>query len=452
MVVLHAARALTPDGWKSDVRVAIEDGVIVAVESGAAAREGDERHAIMTPAAANLHSHAFQRAMAGLAEIRGREVDTFWTWRDTMYRFALTMSPDDVEAVAAQLYVEMLEAGFAAVAEFHYLHHAPDGSPYGSPAEMAGRILAAARGAGIGMTLIPVFYAHSTFGGAPPKPEQRRFVNDVASFARLVDDSRRMVRDRPGETIGIAPHSLRAVTPSELLELTSLAGDTPIHIHAAEQVKEVEDCVAWSGARPVQWLIDNAGVDEKWCLVHATHMDQGETRGLARSGAVVGLCPVTEANLGDGIFNAADYIRAGGRYGVGSDSNVCVGVAAELSQLEYAQRLRQQARNVCAPPGGSCGRAMLEAIWSGGAQALARRCGRLAVGTAADILTLRSEHPTLASKADDQIVDAWIFSVGNPLVDCVWSGGRKVVVDGRHVLKGEIAARFATTMRKLSER
>jgi formimidoylglutamate deiminase len=452
VVILHAARALTPDGWRSDVRVTIEDGVIVAAESGARAQEGDERHAIMIPAAANLHSHAFQRAMAGLAEIRGRGINTFWTWREAMYRFALMMSPDDVEAVAAELYVEMLEAGFAAVAEFHYLHHAPDGSPYGSPAEMAGRIVAAARRAGIGMTLLPVFYAHSTFGGAPPRPEQRRFVNTVASFARLVDDCRRMASGEPGETIGIAPHSLRAVTPSELSELMPLAGDGPIHIHAAEQVKEVEDCVAWSGARPVRWLIDNADVDQKWCLVHATHMDEGETADLASLGAVAGLCPVTEANLGDGIFNAADYIRAGGRYGVGSDSNVRIGVAAELSQLEYAQRLREHARNVCAPPGASCGRAMLEAIWSGGAQALARGGGRLAVGAVADILTLRSGHPSLAGKADDQILDAWIFAVGNPLVDCVWSGGRKVVADGRHVLKGEIAARFATTMRKLSER
>jgi formimidoylglutamate deiminase len=449
MSILHAVRALTPDGWKSDVRVAIEDGVIVAVDSGAAAREGDERHAIMTPAAANLHSHAFQRAMAGLAEIRGQEIDTFWTWRETMYRFALMMSPDDVEAVAGELYVEMLEAGFAAVAEFHYLHHAPDGSPYNSPAEMAGRIIASARRVGIGLTLLPVFYAHPTFGGAPPRPEQRRFVNDVDSFVRLVDDCRQMTA---GETVGIAPHSLRAVTPSELFELAPLAGDGPIHIHAAEQVKEVEDCVAWSGARPVRWLIDNAGVDDKWCLVHATHMDSGETRSLASSGAVAGLCPITEANLGDGIFNTADYINAGGRYGVGTDSNVCVGLAAELRQLEYAQRLRERARNVCAPPGASCGRAMLEAIWSGGAQALARRCGRLAAGARADILTLRSEHPTLAGKADDQILDAWIFSVGNSLVDCVWSGGRKVVVEGRHVIRDEIAAQFRATMRKLSAR
>jgi formimidoylglutamate deiminase len=449
--VLHAARALTPDGWKSDVRVKIKDGAIVAVECGAGAKDGDERHAIMAPAAANLHSHAFQRAMAGLAEIRGRDVDTFWTWRETMYRFALTMSPDDVEAVAAQLYAEMLEAGFAAVAEFHYLHHAPDGSPYASPAEMAARIVAAAREVSIGMTLLPVFYAHSTFGGAPPTPEQRRFVTSVDAFGRLVDECRRIIKGAPGETIGIAPHSLRAVTPGELSELMSLVGEGPIHIHAAEQIKEVEDCVAWSGVRPVRWLLDNAGVDERWCLVHATHMDEAETEDLARSGAVAGLCPVTEANLGDGVFNAAAYVRAGGRYGIGSDSNVSVGVAAELRQLEYAQRLRERARNVCAPPGGSCGRAMLEAAWSGGAQALARRCGRLAVGAAADILTFRRDHPTLAGKADDRILDAWIFSVGNPLVDCVWSGGRKVVAGGRHIAKDAIAARFKTTMLRLSE-
>ena len=249
MSVLHAERALTPEGWKSDVRVTIDDGAITVVEIDAAAQEGDERHAIMAPAAANLHSHAFQRAMAGLAEVRGKGNDTFWTWRETMYRFALMMSPDDMEAVAAQLYVEMLEAGFAAVAEFHYVHNEPDGSPYAEPAEMAGRILSAARRVGIGMTLLPVFYAHSTFGGAAPSPEQRRFINDLPSFARLVDDCRQMVKANEGETVGVAPHSLRTVTPSELAELMSLVADGPIHIHAAEQIKEVEDCVASLGAR-----------------------------------------------------------------------------------------------------------------------------------------------------------------------------------------------------------
>jgi formiminoglutamate deiminase len=449
--VLHAARALTPEGWESDVRVSIEAGAIAGVEIGAAAQDGDERHAIMAPAAANLHSHAFQRAMAGLAESRGHEIDTFWTWRETMYRFALSMSPDDVEAVAAQAYVEMLEAGFTAVAEFHYLHHAPDGTPYESRAEMAGRILTAARKSGIGMTLLPVFYAHSTFGGAPPEPEQRRFVNDISSFSRLFEECRVLLNGEPREAIGVAPHSLRAVTPDELRELILLAGEAPIHIHAAEQIKEVEDCIAWFGARPVGWLLDNANVDDKWCLVHATHMDETETQRLARSGAVAGLCPVTEANLGDGIFNAADYLRAGGRYGVGTDSNVSMGVAAELRQLEYGQRLRERARNVCAPGGGSTGRAMLEAIWRGGAQALRRRSGRLAPGALADLLTFRADHPTLAGKADDEVLDAWIFSAGNPLVDCVWSEGLKVVAGGRHVFKDQIAAQYAKVMGDLAD-
>jgi formiminoglutamate deiminase len=434
----------------SDVRVTLDDGAIAAVETGASAGQEDERHAIMAPAPANLHSHAFQRAMAGFAAVRGKETDTFWTWRETMYRFALIMSPEDVEAVAAQLYVEMLEAGFAAVAEFHYLHHAPDGSPYAQPAEMAGRILSAAGRTGIGITLLPVFYAHSTFGGAPPRPEQRRFIYDLASFARLLEDCRQMIKEGAGQTIGVAPHSLRAVTPGELGELTSLAGDGPIHIHAAEQIREVEDCVASLGARPVRWLLDHAGVDERWCLVHATHMDERETQDLARSGAVAGLCPVTEANLGDGIFNAAEFIPAGGRYGVGTDSNVSIGVAQELRQLEYAQRLRERARNVCAPPEASCGRTMLEAIAAGGAQALRRNSGRLAPGARADILTFRADHPTLAGKVDDQILDAWIFAIGNELVDCVWSGGLRVVTGGRHVFREQIAAQFAKTMRDLS--
>jgi len=447
--VLHATKALTPEGWKSDVRVTIEKGDIAAVEIGAAAQEGDERHAIMAPAPANLHSHAFQRAMAGLVEVRGKDADTFWTWRETMYRFALRMSPDDVEAVAAQLYVEMLEAGFAAVGEFHYLHHAPDGSPYAEHAEMATRILSAARRVGIGMTLLPVFYAHATFGGAPPRPEQRRFINTLDSFSRLVDDCRALIKADEGEMIGIAPHSLRAATPSELGELISLARDGPIHIHAAEQIKEVDDSVASLGARPVRWLLDHAGVDENWCLIHATHMDEGETGDLARSGAVAGLCPVTEANLGDGIFNGAEYAHAKGRFGVGTDSNVSIGVAMELRQLEYAQRLRERARNVLSSVEASSGRTLLDAVWLGGAQALRRNSGKLAPGALADILTFDADHPTLTGKVDDQVLDAWIFSIGNSLVDCVWSGGLKVVIGGRHVFRDEIAERFKKTMNEL---
>lgn len=449
MPVIHAATALTPEGWRSDVRLTIDGATIAAVEPGVAPRPGDERCAILVPALGDLHSHAFQRGMAGLAERRGAQADSFWTWRETMYRFALAMTPDDVEAVAAQLYVELLEAGFAAVGEFHYLHNAPNGAPYAAPAEMAARIVAAAQTTGVGLTLLPVFYAHSTFGGAPPRPEQRRFIADIDGFARLLDDCRALTRGVG--SVGVAPHSLRAATPDELAAVVALGADGPIHIHAAEQVKEVADCLAWSGARPVEWLLDHADVDRRWCLVHATHMTEDETRRLARSGAVAGLCPTTEASLGDGAFNAPLYFSERGAFGVGSDSNVEIGVAAELKQLEYAQRLRDRARNVCALSAGSTGRALYDRALAGGARALNRQSGALSSGATADLVSLRAGHPTLAGRSGDEILDAWIFAVGNPLVDCVWSGGRKIVADGRHAARQPIAARYAATMRRLAQ-
>ncbi|HZZ63698.1 MAG TPA: formimidoylglutamate deiminase [Roseiarcus sp.] len=452
MTAVHAENALTPAGWTAGVRLVIETGSIASIETGVPASEGDERHAIVVPALANLHSHAFQRAMAGFAETRGAGDDSFWTWRETMYRFALEMTPDDVETVAAQLYVEMLEAGFAAVAEFHYLHHAPDGSPYADRAEMANRIVAATREAGIGLTLLPVFYAHGGFGAKPPKPEQRRFVTDIGSFARLFEACQHLVEGRPDEAVGVAPHSLRAATPAELADIVALAPERPIHIHAAEQIGEVENSVAALGARPVRWLLDRAGVDRRWCLVHATHMEADETRDLAASGAVAGLCPITEASLGDGIFRAREYLEARGRFGVGSDSNVAIGAADELRQLEYSQRLAEKSRNVLARPGYSTGRSMLDAALIGGAQALARPSGSLAVGSRADFLTLKADHPTLAGKAGDALLDAFIFSAGNALIDCVWSAGRKVVQGGRHYSHERIAARYAATMRQLCAR
>lgn len=452
MTVVHAETALTPGGWASSVRLAIEAGSIASVETGVPASEGDERHAILVPALANLHSHAFQRAMAGFAETRGAGDDSFWTWREAMYRFALEMTPDDVEATAAQLYVEMLEAGFCAVAEFHYLHHAPDGARYADRAEMAGRIVAAARETGIGLTLLPVFYANGGFGAKRPKPEQRRFVTDIDAYVRLFEACERLVEEQPNEAVGVAPHSLRAATPAELAEVVALAPGRPIHIHAAEQMREVEDCVASLGARPVRWLLDHIGVDRRWCLVHATHMEADETRDLAASGAVAGLCPTTEANLGDGIFRARAFLSAGGRFGVGSDSNVSIGAADELRQLEYSQRLAEGSRNVLAQPGRSTGRSVLDVALIGGAQALARPSGKLAIGAHADFLTLKADHPTLAGKAGDALLDAWIFSAGNSLIDCVWSAGRKVVQGGRHSLRERIAARFAATMRRLCAR
>ena len=443
MTALCFARALLPEGWRSHVRVTLDGERIGAVEVDAAPQAGDERHAVGLPALSNLHSHAFQRAMAGLAERRGDAADTFWTWRETMYRFALSMSPEQIEAVAAQLYVEMLEAGFGAVAEFHYLHNAPDGRPYANRAELAERIAAAAATAGIGLTLLPVFYAHATFGGAPPRPEQRRFVTDLDGFARLVEASRKFAG-----AVGVAPHSLRAVTPEELVHVAALAGDGPIHMHVAEQIKEVEDCMAWSGARPVRWCLDHVHVDARWCAIHATHMDDTEARDLALSGATAGLCPITEANLGDGIFNAS-FFDSGGKFGIGSDSNVEIGVATELKQLEYAQRLSARQRNVLARRGGSTGRSLFEGASAGGAKALARDSGRLAAGALADLVSLDAASPLLAGRRDDEILDAWIFA-GARVVDAVWSGGVKQVSGGRHRARDAVAAKFVAAVHAMA--
>jgi formimidoylglutamate deiminase len=441
---LHLAKALTPDGWRRDVRLTVEAGAISKIEIGVAARAGDERRALGVPGIANLHSHAFQRAMAGLAERRNASADNFWSWRETMYRFALEMTPDQVEAVAAQAYVEMLEAGFTRVGEFHYLHHAPDGRAYDDVGEMPARIAAAAETTQIGLTLLPVFYAHSDFGGAPPSDAQRRFVCDLDLYARLVERARALVRALDGADVGVAPHSLRAATPRELEAVGALAGQGPLHIHIAEQIAEVEACLAWSGARPVEWLLDHADVGPRWCLIHATHMTAEETRRLAASGAVAGLCPITEANLGDGIFNAPAFVAQGGRFGIGTDSNVQISLAGELRLLEYGQRLFRRARNVFGEPLGSTGRALFDGAQLGGALALGRAPG-LSVGADADIVTLRSDA---IGRDDDDVLDAWIFS-GGARVDRVFARGHLIVRDGEHIARAAIRDRFRATMLQL---
>ncbi|MGY3590598.1 formimidoylglutamate deiminase [Bradyrhizobium sp. USDA 4341] len=450
MTRLHFAFALLPSGWANDVQIVVTDGAIASVTAGVPPAAGDERHQMAVPGLASLHSHAFQRGMAGLAELRGDTTDTFWTWRETMYRFALTMTPDDVAAVATLLYVEMLERGFTRVGEFHYLHHDPDGSPYANPAEMAVRIAEATEASGIGLTLLPSFYAHGTFGGAAPHAGQRRFICSVDQFATLMAASREAIRKLPGANIGIAPHSLRAVAPDELAAIIPLAGTDPIHIHAAEQVREVEDCMAWSGQRPVQWLLEHAPVDRRWCLIHATHMTEREVAALAGSGAVAGLCPVTEASLGDGIFSAREFLAAGGRFGIGTDSNVLVGVADELRQLEYGQRLKHRERNVLSgPPGASTGRALFDHALAGGAQALAQTNAGLVPGARADIVTLDTAHPSLAGRSSDAVLDGWLFASGSDAIDCVWAGGDKLVTGGRHRLRDKARERFNASVRRL---
>jgi formiminoglutamate deiminase len=431
--------ALLPEGWARQVRLSLADGRIAKVETGVARAAGDEAHAIGLPGLGDLHSHAFQRGMAGLAEVRGPAGDSFWTWRETMYRFVERLGPDAFEAIAAMAYVEMLEAGFTRVGEFHYLHHDPSGAPYADRGEMAARIAAAAQDTGIGLTLLPVFYAHSGFGGLAPKQAQRRFIHDLDGYAKLQEASRRAVAPLGDAVVGVAPHSLRAVTESELAHIAAFDG--PVHIHIAEQTKEVEDCLAWSGKRPVEWLLANAPVDRRWCLVHATHMTEAETAAAAKSGAVAGLCPITEANLGDGLFPARAFLAAGGAFGIGSDSNVMIDAAEELRLLEYGQRLTQRSRNVIASrEGASTGGELFRAALAGGTQALGAM-------PSADLVSLDASHPALIGRDGDALLDGWIFAARGGAVDGVWRRGRKVVSGGRHHARDAVTARYAKALK-----
>ena len=448
---LFFANALLPDGWARNVTVEVDGAGRIADVSPNKGRRAPAGQ-IAVPGMANLHSHAFQRAMAGLAEWRGTASDdSFWSWRDVMYRFLQRLDPDDVRAVASQLYVEMIETGFTAVGEFHYLHHQPDGTPYSDLAEMARQIVAAARSASIGLTLLPVYYQYGGFGGRPVEGAQSRFANDPDRFARLRDDCISMTRDNARTVVGVAPHSLRAVTPDSLAGIVSQCGGQPLHIHVAEQMREVEECRTALGAAPVEWLLDHHAVDENWCLIHATHMSDTETAGLAASNAVAGLCPITEANLGDGNFNGVAYHGAAGRFGIGSDSNVRVDLAEELRMLEYSQRLRDRGRNRIAAEGMSNGRTLFDAAAFGGARALAQPMGRIARGHWCDLVSLGADHPALAGKRDDDWLNGWIFSGDRTCVADVWIGGNHIVQDGRHVSRAPIAAEFTRTMERLRD-
>ncbi|MDF3022307.1 MAG: N-formimino-L-glutamate deiminase [Steroidobacteraceae bacterium] len=448
---LWAAAALLPGGWASDVRIEWRDGRIARVEADAQARGGEERVGVLLPGMPNLHSHAFQRGMAGLTEYRGPAADNFWSWRSLMYRFVGRMTPEDLEAVTTWAFVEMLEAGFTRVGEFHYVHHDPTGRPYADPAELTARVIAAAERTGIALTLLPVFYAQGGFGGAPANEGQKRFLHDVPRFARLLEASRRLVGKLPDALLGIAPHSLRAVTPGQLTELLPLAASGPVHMHAAEQTGEVEQCLAWSGARPVQWLLDHAPVDARWCLVHSTHLDDSEVARLARSGAVAGLCPITEANLGDGIFPATKFLAAGGRFGIGTDSNVSISVGDELRQLEYSQRLRDRARNVVEGAVPSTGRTLFDGALRGGSQALGIEAAQAGIvdGAPADFLSLNEKSPLLAERSGDALLDSFVFAGLRDAVDGVWRAGKKQVTGGRHHLREGTERAWRLTLARL---
>lgn len=443
--------ALLPSGWSRNVRIETCGGIIAHVRAEAVRGAADRHEALVIPGLSNLHSHAFQRAMAGLTERRSPSgQDDFWSWRELMYRFLGRLEADDVEAIAAYAYADMLEAGFTSVAEFHYLHRTPAGGWYDNPAELATRHLSAAEATGIGLTLLPVFYESSQFGGAPPTAGQRRFITDLEQFAAIIEQLHRRSLRADGARIGIAAHSLRAVTADHLFALVRQYPDRPMHIHAAEQLKEVRDCVAFCGQRPVEWLLHHVGLDDRWCLVHATHLSAEETLALARSGAVAGLCPVTEANLGDGIFPARSYMEAGGHWGIGTDSHISLDAAAELRQLEYSQRLTLLSRNVLArveTP--SSGRSLFDAALRGGAQALGQAVGAIAPRHRADFLVLDQSHPDLAGRREDAILDTWQFVLGRRLIRGVVAGGQLVVESHRHRARERIDASYRRVMDRL---
>lgn len=451
---LFAAHALLPFGWARDVQLVWDErGVLTEVRAGTQPAPAS-RHATgpLVPGMPNLHSHAFQRAFAGLTEFRAAAAsgdDSFWTWRDLMYRFALAVSPEQLEAIATQLYIEMLQAGYTSVCEFHYLHHTASGAPFDEPAEMALRLIAAAERAGIGLTLLPVLYQDAGFGGRPPRADQRRFINSVEALLDIV----RRCAER-GVRAGVAPHSLRAVSPHALSDLLGglreIAPDAPVHIHIAEQLAEVDDCLAWSGARPVQWLLDNVPVDERWCLVHATHMTAVESQRVAARGAVAGLCPSTEANLGDGVFDAPTYLAANGRWGIGSDSHASVSVVDELRLLEYSQRLTQQRRNVFASavqPG------VAERLWlaaaDGGARAAGRAIGALEVGRSADFVVLDVAGVHAGLTPPQTLASAVFAQTGQRAVHDVWVAGEPRVLSGRHALDADAQAAFIAARSQL---
>ncbi len=449
---LFAKDALLADGWRRDVLIEIEGDLITRVTPHAISDGAEIATGAVIPGMPNLHSHAFQRAMAGLTERSGPSSDNFWSWRELMYRFLERITPEDNEAIATQLYIEMLKSGYTSVAEFHYLHRDERGNAYANPAEMAERVVAASVRAGIGITMLPVFYAHATFGGTLPNPGQKRFIHDVDTFNGLVDGI--FKHHASIRRVGIAPHSLRAVTPREMKDivahLDSHDRHAPIHIHAAEQLKEVDDCLLWSHQRPVAWLLNNANIDSRWCLVHATHLNDDETFRLAECGAVAGLCPSTEANLGDGIFNAPDYFLQEGSWGIGGDSHVGVDPFRELAIVEYAQRLKSARRNILYTPGlDSIGGGLYRQALAGGARALGQNVGAIAANCRADLVVLNGDDVALAEHAGDILLDAAIFGPTRQPVRDVMAGGSWVVRDGHHVEEEAAFARYRATLKHL---
>ena len=447
---IHAKSSLVDRVWLQNVCLTCVDGKISNWESGVNIDGADYAVDVLLPALGNLHSHTFQRAMAGMTEFRTAGRENFWTWRDLMYRFLGHLTPDQYEAIAALVFMEMLEAGYASVGEFHYVHHQPNGAPYSQLSELSERVFAAAKQTGIGLTHLPVLY---TYGGVNQEPlagGQLRFANDVDRFLSLVESCKASQSGLPADAqVGIAPHSLRATSPIDLGRVLQATPQGPVHIHISEQPKEVADVEAKLGQRPVEWLLNKFDVDTRWCLIHATHMSKAETIAMANSGAVAGLCPITEANLGDGPFNGRTFLEHDGAFGLGSDSNVRISLTEELRTLEYSQRLRDMARNVLVAKEGSVGKTLYTGAALGGAQALGRDAGSIEVGKLADLVAIDRSHPALCTLQDDQLLDGLCFVAPDSVVTDTWSAGRHVVREGRHKERDAIVARYKSALSKL---
>ncbi len=450
----HFSEVLTAQGWRQNVSATLDDnGFFTALDSDDNPHNLPHIDGYAIPGSTNLHSHAFQRAMAGLGEVRGNPTDSFWSWREVMYKFVAIIDPDDLKAIAARLYMDFLKGGFTSVGEFHYLHHSPDGTPYDDPAQMSVAIIEAAQNSGIALTHLPVFYAHSGFGGTAPNQGQRRFVHSLDDYAKLLHSLNDHCRS-PLNKVGIAPHSLRAVTSDELSKLEGLRQELlaggPMHIHIAEQTKEVDDCVAHCGSRPVEWLLNNADVDASWCLIHATHMIADETGNMAKTGAIAGLCPMTEANLGDGIFPAEEFQAAGGRFGVGTDSNIRTNVAEELQMLEYSQRLSKKRRNILADQNNpNVGDSLYQQAASGGAMALAQPSGIMDINKRADFIVLDRCLDNVERAAGAGYMDYWLFGAIDRTPKDVYVAGQRIIADGRHGDEEAINIEYRRVMQKL---
>ena len=453
---IRCAKALTPSGWENNCVIELDQtGRIAAITNNNAGATDLSLNGIVIAGLPNLHSHAHQKAIAGLTEHRIAGQDDFWGWRDLMYRANAQLDPDQLQAVARYLYTGMLQSGYTSVAEFHYLHHQPGGDPYRDCSELSARLLEAASEVGIAITLLPVLYCRGGFNNDPVQDTQRRFANSPESYLKLLQACDSLCVGNPDRSVGFAAHSLRAVAPdvlsATLEDAGSLIKNAPVHIHVAEQTREVAECLALNGVRPVAWLYDQCDVTDQWCLIHATHVDSGELDCIVKSGATVGLCPTTEANLGDGIFPAAQFLTDGGRLGVGSDSQICTSPAEELRLLEYVQRLSLQRRTVMIPDdAGSNGRALITTAISGGARALGEKSSGLVSGARGDLIEIDHEHSEFASRTPDQILDSWIFSGPNNAVRNVIVGGRHVVRDGVHPLRESASGPFRQVIAMLN--